>query len=127
MPNIITPVALWSSFDDTLDVFPEILSAVDEDDIRLEKLYFQGRQTENGRVKIAAAYARSLSNPAAETVILLPDSKDTIDFGLIKYFVKQGYSVLMVDYRGIWDNCDFYTVYPECISYANLQIGRAHV
>ncbi len=126
MPNIITPVALWSSFDDTLDVFPEILSAVDEDDIRLEKLYFQGRQTENGRVKIAAAYARSLSNPAAETVILLPDSKDTIDFGLIKYFVKQGYSVLMVDYRGIWDNCDFYTVYPECISYANLQQCGRH-
>lgn len=120
MPNILTPLSLWNSFDDSLDVFPEILSVTDEDDIRIEKLYFLGRETGAGRVKIAAVYARSLSNASPETVLILPDSKDSFDMDLVKYFVQHGYSVLMPDYRGKWENSDFYTVYPECISYANV-------
>lgn len=119
MPNILTPLSLWSSFDDSLDIYPEILSVVDEDDIRVEKLYFLGRETAEGRVKIAAYYARNLNGSAAETILILPDSRDGFDLDLMKYFVKHGYAVLMADYRGKREGSDFYTEYPEDVSYAN--------
>ena len=33
--------------------------------------------------------------------------------------MSRGYSALMVDYRGEWENSEFFTKYPEDISYAN--------
>ena len=119
MPTILTPVSLWSKFNSSLETQPEVVASVETNGIRFDRVYISGRATGNGRVKIAAVFASDIASPAAETVLILPDSKDTVDEELLTLFVKRGYSAMMIDYRGEWENCDFYTKYPEAVFYAN--------
>ncbi len=119
MPNILTPLSLCELYSSSLDTEAVVLSSDEDDGIIVERVNFSARDTGAGRVRVAAAYAYDAKLPAGETVIVFPDSRDTIDEGLMKVFVRHGYSVLMVDYRGQWNNSDFYTVYPDNISYAN--------
>lgn len=125
MPNILTPISLWESFNSSLDTMPAVLSSKEENGIVFERVNFSGRDTGSGRVLIAAEYAYDKENPAEETVLVFPDSKDTIDEEVLKMFVRRGYSALMVDYRGEWADCDFYTRYPENVDFANFtKVGR---
>lgn len=121
MPNILTPLSLWESFNPALDPSPVVLSSDERDGIVFERINFSGRDTGDGRVLVAAMYAYDKKSPASEAVIVYPDSKDTIDEGLLKMFVQRGYSALMLDYRGEWENCDFYTRYPANVDYANFK------
>ena len=125
MANILTPVSLWGQFDKSLETEAEIISATEKDGVVVERVSFMGRNTDDGRVKIAAAFAYDSLSPSLETVIVFSDSTETIDEEVLKFFVSRGYSALMVDYRGSWKDCDFYTEYPECIGYANTRMcGR---
>ena len=44
-----------------------------------------------------------------------------------KTFCKEGYAVLMPDYRGEWEGCEEHTVYPKAISYANYASAGRHL
>ena len=121
MPNILTPVSLWNNFDCSLDLQSEKVFDGVYNGLHIERVTFLGRDTGAGRVKIAAAFAGDAASSVNGTVLILPDSKDTIDLELLKFFVKHGYSALMVDYRGEYGECEFYTRYPENVSYANTQ------
>lgn len=125
MANILTPLSLWNDFDNLLDISAESISKKESGVMTVEAVEFLGRETDKGRVRIAGAFAWNTQSPSAETVLVLPDSGDTIDEKVLEYFVTNGYSALMVDYRGEWDGCNFYTRYPEDIEYANvLKCGR---
>lgn len=125
MPSILTPATIWTEFDDTLDTNSEKVSAKTVDGIVYESLYFYGRETGEGRVKIFGVFAYNEASPARETVLIFPDSSNSIDEDILKLFVGKGYSALMVDYRGEWDGENNRTVYPENISYANtVKCGR---
>lgn len=125
MANILTPISLWNNFDVSLDLSAEILSAKEINDVVIQSVTFFGRETEKGRIKIAAAYAYNEQAPSSEAVLIFPDSTQTVNDDIMTFFVKRGYSVLMVDYRGEWEDCDFYTQYPEDVSYANVtKCGR---
>lgn len=128
MPKILTPLSLWESFDSSFDLAPAVISSEErENGFIFERVNFFGRETGGGRVVIAACYAYDKKTSAAGTVIILPDSGDTIDEKTMELFVKQGYSALMVDYRGEWEGCDFYTRYPDNVSYANtVKSGRRY-
>lgn len=103
-----------------------MISTKTEDGITFEKLKFYGRETGDGRVRIAAEFAYGEKNFSEETVLILSDSGDTIDEELLKMFVSRGFSALMVDYRGEWEGCDFFTVYPNNIKYANTALCAEH-
>lgn len=120
MPNILTPVSLWNNFDDSLELNAEKVFEGVYNGLRVERVTFFGRDTGSGRVKIAAAFAGDITSPNG-TVLILPDSSETIDIETVKFFVNRGYSALMVDYRGESSGCEFYTLYPENISYANAE------
>ena len=125
MANILTPLSLWNDFKELLDTQSKIISTKESDLMTVDKLEFSGRDTGKGRVRVAAAFAWNTNSPSKETVLIMPDSKDTIDEKVLEFFVSKGYSALMVDYRGEWKDCDFYTRYPENIEYANLlKCGR---
>ncbi|MDE7182603.1 MAG: hypothetical protein K2O41_06225 [Clostridia bacterium] len=119
MPNIITPTTLCDNFDDSLDLTAITLKETVSDGVKLESVSFLGRETGDGRVKIFGVFASDEKAPAAETVLILPDSTDGIDTDLLKLFVKRGYSAFMVDYRGEWEDTEFCTLYPSVIDYAN--------
>ena len=116
---------MWKDFDNLLDTDAKIISTKECEIMTVDTLEFSGRETGKGRVRIAAAFAWNTQSPSKETVLIMPDSKDTIDENVLEFFVSKGYSALMVDYRGEWKDCEFYTHYPENIDYANvLTCGR---
>lgn len=121
MSKILTPLSLWNNFDCSKETQPETISVYHEDGVTVERVKFFGRETENGRVRVAAAFAYSSLALSQETVLIFSDSDKTIDDSLLKLFVSRGYSALAVDYRGEWDGCDFYTEYPDDVSYANVK------
>ena len=125
MPDILTPTSIWNNFDDSLALNAASLGVTESEGIEFEKVSFNGRMTSDGRVKIYGVFAKAKENPAKDTVLIIPDSADSIDFDVLKMFVDKGYSALMVDYRGEWDECENFTVYPEAVVYANtLKCGR---
>ena len=125
MPQILTPTSLWNNFDDTLDVSAVTIGVKRSKGIKFERVNFLGRETGEGRVKVFGIFASSEASPAKETVIIFPDSLDSVDESVLRLFVEQGYSALMVDYRGEWENSDHFTVYPKNIEYANtVKCGR---
>lgn len=119
MPNILTPLQIWNNFDDSAKLDTEEVSATTDGDIKIESVYFYGRDTGFGRVKIFAKYANSVKNPATGSVLIIPDSRDTVNDGVLKMFAEHGVAALMVDIRGVWKTAKNYTVYPEVIGYAN--------
>lgn len=126
MSNMLTPTAMWGNFDDSLPVNAKTLSSSESDGIKIERVAFDGRETGEGRVRIFACYAYDAKNPERETVMIFPDSANTVDEELLKLFVRRGYSALMVDYRGVWEGCEHYTYYPQKVSYANFRdCGRS--
>lgn len=125
MANILTPLSLWNDFDNLLDTEAKIISTKESGVMTVDSIELLGRDTGMGRVRIAASFAWNSQSPARETVLIMPDSCDTIDEEVLEYFVSKGYSALMVDYRGEWKDCSFYTSYPENIDYANtFKCGR---
>ena len=90
MPKILTPLSLFNNLDVSLPTFPVILSSKQTDDVRIEYMNFSGRETGCGRVQIAAAFAYDVQSPAAGTVLIFPDSTDTIDEEVLRFFVTRG-------------------------------------
>lgn len=126
LANILTPTTLWNDFDDTLDLSAVTIGIKRDRGVKFERVNFLGRETGEGRVKVFGIFASSESVPANETVIIFPDSSDTVDENVLRLFVERGYSAFMVDYRGQWENDDHHTVYPKNIEYANtLKCGRS--
>lgn len=125
MSQILTPTTLWNNFDDSLDVSAVTIGIKRSKGVKFERVNFLGRETGEGRVKGFGIFASSETAPAKETVIIFSDSADTVDEAVLRLFVKMGYSAFMVDYRGEWENCEHFTVYPQNIEYANtLKCGR---
>lgn len=119
MSNIITPSTLWNTFDDSLETTSISLSEKCEDGVRIEHVSFLGRDTGEGRVKVFGVLASDEFNPSSSYVMLFGDSTSDFDENLMQFFVKKGYSVFMVDYRGEWEGAVAYTIYPRNIDYAN--------
>lgn len=125
MSDIITPLNLWKNFNDRLEVMPVTLGDRAENGVKFEYVNFSGRDTGMGRVTIYGVLASKQVNPAHECVLILLDSLDKIDEGLLAHFVNSGYTALCVDYGGRREGAERFTQYPDNVSYANaLNCGR---
>lgn len=125
MESILTPTTLWDGFDDTIDTNAEKVCEREVDGIVFEDTYFYGRETGKGRVKIFGTYAYSKDGQNKEPVLILPDSSEGVNDDILRLFAERGYSALMVEYRGEYENAVNRTVYPENIDYANIsRCGR---
>lgn len=127
--SILSPVMLWRGH--RLKYPLQAMKTSEEvfDNVIYTDVYFSGRETKNGRVRIFGTLAKTRGQViSAKTagLLILPDASATIDLNIVKYYVKQGYVVFMIDYRGFCEKIDNFTQYPECISYANyFERGRA--
>lgn len=126
--TILSPVMVWRDFNSDLPLKESVTNDETFDNVIYSDVYFSGRQTADGsRVRIYALYARSkdLSKKSCKAgILLIPDADKTIDLELVNIYVRQGYAVLMVDYRGVWEGVENYTHYPESISYANYKEAK---
>lgn len=122
---ILTPVTLWKDFDATLPLNEETISEREEDGIVFRDVYFYGRQTEKGRVKIYAQYVFPAGEEEFPAVMILFEAGMVADMKFVRRFLKRGYGVLCVDYSGE-NGAEHYTRYPADIDYANyVRAGRA--
>lgn len=121
MNEIYSPQMLWKDFDSSLPLDTSVVSENVYDNLIVQNLRFWGRQTDKGRVHVYATYAfKPNAKPSSRgTILIIPDYDKTIDFDIMNIYVKQGFNVLMVDYRGKCDDVENYTVYPEEVGYAN--------
>ncbi|MBO4573551.1 MAG: hypothetical protein J5762_07315 [Clostridia bacterium] len=127
--ELLSPVTLWDGFDASLPLKESKVNEEVYDNIVYSHMYFFGRDTRQGRVRIYGVYARNKSvkkkSPKAG-LLIIPDVGKTVDTDIVNVYVKQGYAVLMIDYSGESPDLEHYTKYPECVSYANyLKVGRA--
>ena len=121
-PVIMSPVMLWENFDATLPLKESSTGEELYDNVIYKDVYFSGRETADGRVRIFGVYAKSKSTGKKSNkgaILILPDVSESINYDLINVYVSQGYSVLTVDLRGETPDNENYTKYPECVSYAN--------
>ena len=125
MPTILTPSSLWKNFDGSLPLMDVTTDVESRDGVTYEYVKFLGRDTGDGRVIIRGIFARLQENPSQDGILIIPDSRETVDEGLLELFVRNGYSALMVDIRGEWEGTENNTVYPQSVSYANyIKAGR---
>ena len=120
--KILTPSAIWKDFNSDLPLKESKVNEMTYDGISYVEVYFSGRETESGRVRIYGLYARPQPLPMNRklgAVLLLPDYNETVNLELVNHFAKMGYAVLMVDYRGDVGESTNHTNYPTEIDYAN--------
>lgn len=116
--NILTPVTLWKDFDDTLPLEAETLSETECGNAVVQEVFFSGRKTAKGRVRIYAQYVFPKGEARFPVIMMLFEAGSKPDMGFVRRFVKRGYGVLCVDYCG--DNgLNRYTYYPQDVDYAN--------
>ena len=120
--SILSPVMLWRDFQIKYPLQESKTSEEIFDNVIYSEIYFSGRETSEGRVRIYGVFAKSRvvkKNVKKAGLLILPDASESVDLETVNYFVKQGYSVLMIDYRGEVAGAENFTRYPDCISYAN--------
>ncbi len=116
--QILTPVTLWKDFDESLPLEEELISETRDQGCVFRDLYFKGRETGAGRVKIYARYIFPADAEKFPVVMILFEAGLPFDETFVMHFVKNGYGVLCVDYCGLRPEGP-YTVYPTNIDYAN--------
>lgn len=123
--TILTPVTLWKDFDDSLPFEEETISEREFDGMNYREVYFLGRQTQFGRVKIYAKYYTPVGVERFPAVLVMFEAGFPCDEQFVKLLLREGYGVLAVDYCGNM-GAGKHTVYPDDVDYANyLRAGRA--
>ncbi len=118
-------MTLWKDFDDTLPLCEEIISEQEREDCIFREVYFLGRRSVYGRVKVYAKYYVPKGEDSYPAVMVLYEAGLPCDEKFVAHFVKLGYGVLCVDYCGEMGEGK-HTIYPRDIDYANFKrAGRA--
>lgn len=95
-----------------------VISSKKENGVTVERLYFSGERTAFGVTRIFARFWLP-KEPNPPVVIILDESTKDIDKFDPKELISAGYAVLCVDYSGVAENKERYTIYPEEFDFAN--------
>ena len=124
--TILTPVTLWRDFNEGLPLNEEIAGETAENGIVTRDVYFYGRETEKGRVKIYAQYCFPEEEENFPAVLVLFEAGFGFDDRFVERLIRRGYGVLCVDYCGE-NGTEKHTVYPEDVDYANFVRAGDHL
>ncbi len=126
MANVIlTPITLWKDFDESLPFDEEIVSEERVGPYVHRDVYFYGRDTGEGRVKIFAHYVFPAEEKEFPAVLMLFEAGFPFDSALAARLLDKGYAVLGVDYCGEGEGR--HTVYPPNVDYANYSRAGRHL
>lgn len=119
--NILTPVAIWDGFQ--TDIVPErtVIEEQSCGDVKITRCFIEGRKINQQRVKIFVTITESVSVSSAPAILLVEDFEVGYDEKLAKDLANRGYYVVSIDLAGEREGCEYFTQYPEEISYANYQ------
>ncbi len=117
--DILTPLTIWGDFKITSKPEAELIEEKTRGDVTLSRIKIDCRVTENGQVKAYGVIARKTGNNVLPAVLILSDVKNGLDESTAIELAKRGFLALAVDLRGKIDGEEYYTEYPDDISYAN--------
>lgn len=119
--TILTPVAIWRGF--KIDTIPTatVIDNKQSGEITYTQLKIKGRKVREEFVEISALLSRTGEDSKSSAILLLRDFESCSDETLQEELTKKGFTVLSVDVAGKVDGKNFYTYYPEEISYANYE------
>ncbi len=124
--TILTPVTLWRDFNEGLPLNEEIVGERTENGTVYRDVYFYGRETEKGRVKIYAQYCYPEGQESFPAVLVMFEAGLGFDDRFVEELIGRGYGVLCVDYCGE-NGTERHTVYPEDVDYANFIRAGEHL
>ena len=100
--KIVSALSIWRLFDISRTPETEVVRV--EKDVETGLLYqqlrYNGRDTEDGGVRIFAYFARPQGDKPCPAILLLKEANKPLDVALMAHFVQKGYAVLMPDYSG---------------------------
>ncbi len=124
--SILTPVTLWREFNEDLPLEEEMIFEMREENVIKRQVYFSGRQTREGRVRIYAEFY-SLEAESFPAVMILFEAGKPFDRDFVRRFTDRGYGVLCVDYCGDKGTREPCTVYPPDVDYGNYIRADRHM
>ena len=117
--KIYTPITLWQNFSYDLPITEEVINETEKGGIIYKKIYFSGKKTEKGQVKIFGMCAYEKGATKLPALLILPNIFKSINKEILTYYAKKGYYAFSVDYSGQVEGAEEFTVYPEDLAYAN--------
>lgn len=101
--KLVSAISLWRSYDVTGALNAKLLKSRFDEKAKLvyTQLAYDGRASEDGRVRIFAHFARPAGEKKCPAILLLKEAGKPFDLELMSYFAEKGYAVLMPDYSGI--------------------------
>ena len=123
--NILPALSVWQDFVLPSNFNEQIISEKQIKGVLIREYSIDGNNTENGQVKINLLTAQLNDGDEKDGPILfiLKDFEQKDILSDIVFFAKKGYTVCSVDIEGKSDR-EFYTYYPENISYANYILAK---
>ncbi len=124
---IVSAISLWKKLNLKNPLKPSAWGIEEKNGKFYSQHSYNGRAVEDGSVRIYAKFARPSGTDKRPAVLLLPDAGALLDVELMDYFVEKGYAVLMPDYSGKMESDGegvYRTVYPDSLSYGNLQSAQ---
>jgi len=119
--TILTPGAIWRRFE--IPSTPKV-TAIDKKksgSVSYTTIEIEGRKVKGDIVRIHGVFAKGKFSTPAPAILLLRDFESGFDERIQEDLAKKGYIVLAIDIAGKTEDKEFYTRYPEAISYANYQ------
>ena len=120
---ILTPTALWKNFK-IQEINASTIKQTKKGDLINTQLNIEGRMVKDGKVNIYAQVYRKDKEQSCPAILLATDFVINTGEKLIKELVSLGYAVMCVDFAGAREGAEDFTVYPESISYANLEKAK---
>lgn len=126
-PEFLTPLEIWDGYNPSAEPLEiSALSESESDGVKYSTLYFTAHGSGKRAKKIRAygLLAKPLGEGPKPAVLYMGGIDEHVNKKYIEPFVKRGYITLMVDYIG--GEGEFDTVYPEELSYCNLNKSGRH-
>ena len=124
---IVSAVGLFKKFNLDTPLDAQEWYVEEQDGVRKSYLFYNGHVVEDGCVRIFAQFVRPADEVKRPVILFLPDMEEEVDEGLINFFIKQGYAVLIPDYHGFGENESIYerrTLYPGSLDHGNFTYAR---
>ena len=119
MAGILTLSAIWNGFKTPKSFNNTLLKEEIIEKFNISHNRLSGRKTSKGGVKIYYTTVKKKNVKIAPVVIIAQDFGCATDLTLAYKLASKGYICITVDLEGQKEGKDFYTEYPEDVSYAN--------
>ena len=122
--EILTPLSIWSDLEIPTTPQAQTIGEYREGDYSLERIRIDGKQCEDGQVKIYAVIARSRKKKTLPAIFVVQKFLDGADETLALDLAKKGFCAFIVNVGGNDGVNNNYTEYPESLSFANYKHAK---